>query len=99
MDTDANGGSGMHVTQQATVIVPVSDQERALAFYVETLGLTQRADFEYGDGERWVEVAPPGAGTAIGVALAAGGQPGVETGVAFSTGDLEADHAELSAGG
>ena len=46
-----------------TVIVPVSDQERAIAFYVDALGLEERADVPFGDGNRWIEVAPPGAET------------------------------------
>ena len=46
----------MHITQVATVFVPVSDQDAALDFYVNTLGFEQRADFAYADGERWVEV-------------------------------------------
>jgi catechol 2,3-dioxygenase-like lactoylglutathione lyase family enzyme len=85
----------MQIRQQATVMIPVSDQERALAFYVETLGFRQRVDFEYAGGVRWVEVEPPGDGDAIGLSLALGGQPGIETRVAFNSGDLEADHAEL----
>ena len=44
-----------------TVIVPVSDQDRAIEFYVETLGFEKRADIPFGGGERWVEVAPAGA--------------------------------------
>jgi catechol 2,3-dioxygenase-like lactoylglutathione lyase family enzyme len=48
-----------------TVIVPVSDQDRALDFYVEKLGFEKRTDAAYGDGDRWVEVAPPGAETTI----------------------------------
>jgi catechol 2,3-dioxygenase-like lactoylglutathione lyase family enzyme len=89
-----------HITQVATVLVPVSDQDRALAFYVETLGFEQRADFEYADGERWVEVAPPGAATQVTLVRARDGRPaGIETGVSFSTADVEADHAELRARG
>ncbi len=42
-----------------TVIVPVSDQERAIAFYVDALGLEKRADVPFGDGNRWVEVGRP----------------------------------------
>jgi catechol 2,3-dioxygenase-like lactoylglutathione lyase family enzyme len=32
-----------------TVFVPVSDQDRALAFYVDKLGFEKRADLGYGD--------------------------------------------------
>jgi catechol 2,3-dioxygenase-like lactoylglutathione lyase family enzyme len=43
-----------------TVFVPVTDQDRALSFYSETLGFETRSDFEYGSGLRWIEIAPPG---------------------------------------
>jgi catechol 2,3-dioxygenase-like lactoylglutathione lyase family enzyme len=84
------------ITQVATVYVPVSDQDRALAFYVERLGFEQRADFDYADGERWVEVAPVGAPTQVTLVAARAGRPaGVETGIALNSSDVEADHAEL----
>lgn len=79
-----------HISHLATVYIPVSDQDRALSFYVETLGFEQRADFEYAGGERWLEVAPPGATTQLSLVRGAGG---IETGVALSTGDVEAAHA------
>ena len=42
-----------------TIFVPVSDQERALAFYVGLLGFEKRVDFVYGaERIRWIEVAP-----------------------------------------
>ena len=43
-----------------TVTVPVSDQDRALAFYVDQLGFEKRMDVSYGQGQRWIEVAPAG---------------------------------------
>jgi catechol 2,3-dioxygenase-like lactoylglutathione lyase family enzyme len=76
------------ITQIGTVIVPVADQERALEFYVGTLGFEKRLDAPFGDG-RWIEVAPPGAATSL--ALVPG--PGVE--VSFATTDAAADHAAL----
>ena len=44
---------------------PSSDQDAALEFYVGTLGFEKRLDGEFGDGQRWIEVAPPGAETTI----------------------------------
>jgi catechol 2,3-dioxygenase-like lactoylglutathione lyase family enzyme len=85
----------MPIRAQATVMIPVSDQDRALAFYVETLGFVKRVDFDYADGVRWVEVEPVGEGHPIGLSLAVDEQPGIETRVAFNTDDLEADRAEL----
>lgn len=40
-----------------TVLVP--DQDRALTFYVDTLGFEKREDYEMPGGKRWVSVAPP----------------------------------------
>ena len=53
------------ITQVGTVIVPVSDQDRAIEFYTQTLGFELRTDTPYGDGDRWVDVAPSGADTTI----------------------------------
>jgi catechol 2,3-dioxygenase-like lactoylglutathione lyase family enzyme len=88
------------ITQVGTVIVPVSDQDRALEFYTETLGFEKRVDVPFGNGDRWVEVAPAGAATTIAIVRPPEGSPiGVETGVAFSTEDVDADHADLKARG
>lgn len=40
------------ITRLGTVIVPVSDQDRALEF-VETLGFETRIDGEFAEGQRW----------------------------------------------
>lgn len=86
------------ITEIGTVLVPVSDQDRALEFYVGTLGFQKRIDGPFGEGGRWVEVAPPGAATTI--ALVPGGD-GESAGseVSFTTRDADADHAALRARG
>jgi catechol 2,3-dioxygenase-like lactoylglutathione lyase family enzyme len=92
--------AGTNITEVGTVIVPVSDQDKAIAFYSEKLGFEKRADTPYGDGDRWVEVAPPGATTTVALVPPREGDPvGVETRVAYTTQDVEADHAELKARG
>ncbi|SEM25362.1 VOC family protein [Nonomuraea pusilla] len=54
------------ITGVRTVAVPVTDQDRALAFYVGALGMEKRLDAPLGQvGGRWIEVAPPGADTTI----------------------------------
>jgi catechol 2,3-dioxygenase-like lactoylglutathione lyase family enzyme len=89
-----------HITQLATVIVPVSDQDRALEFYLDKLGFEKRADIPYGRGERWVEVSPAGAATTIALIPPRAGEPtGVDTRVGFTTEDVDADHASLRASG
>jgi catechol 2,3-dioxygenase-like lactoylglutathione lyase family enzyme len=78
-------------------MVPVSDQERALDFYVGTLGFKKRMDVPYGNGDRWIEVAPPGTATAIALVPPRQGDPvGVETRISLSTDDAGAAHAALS---
>ncbi len=64
------------ITRLGTVIVPVSDQDSALEFFVETLGFETRIDGEFAEGQRWLEVAPPGADTTIALVPAQGAGPG-----------------------
>ncbi len=85
------------ITHIGTVVVPVADQDAALAFYAGTLGFEIRIDAPFGDGQRWVEVAPPGAQTSIALVPREGAPAGVE--VSFATGDAGADHGELRARG
>ena len=84
------------VTQVGTVMLPVADQDRAIEFYTEKLGFELRADTPFGDGDRWVEVAPAGAATTVALVLPMDGQEvGVESRIAFSSRDVDADHAAL----
>jgi catechol 2,3-dioxygenase-like lactoylglutathione lyase family enzyme len=88
------------ITQVGTVIVPVSDQDRALEFYLGKLGFEKRTDTPYGEGDRWIEVAPPGAETTIAIVPPREGESaGIETRVGFTTEDVDADHADLRARG
>ena len=89
------------ITQLGTVVIPVSDQDRAIEFYVETLGFEKRADVPFGDGYRWVEVAPPGAVTTIAIVPPPPGKPtgNVETGIGLHTGDIDAVYSDLKAAG
>lgn len=51
----------MNILTQLTVIsVLVQDQDEALRFYTEILGLEKRADVTYGPGMRWLTVGPIG---------------------------------------
>jgi predicted enzyme related to lactoylglutathione lyase len=82
------------------VAVPVIDQERALRFYAEKLGLEVRLDVPMDDGGRWLQVAPPGGRVLVSLVAAGEGDPvGVDTGITFSTDDAEAAHASLAWGG
>jgi catechol 2,3-dioxygenase-like lactoylglutathione lyase family enzyme len=84
------------ISQVGTVIVPVTDQDRALEFYVDKLGFEKRTDTPYGEGDRWIEVAPQGATTTIAIVPPREGESaGIETRVGFTTEDIDADHAYL----
>ena len=89
------------LSQIGTIVIPVSDQDRAIELYVDTLGFEKRADVPFGDGYRWVEVAPADAATTIAIVPPPPGKPtgNVETGIALNTDDVDADHADLQAAG
>jgi catechol 2,3-dioxygenase-like lactoylglutathione lyase family enzyme len=90
------------ISKIGTVVIPVSDQDRVIEFYVDTLGFEKRADVPFGNGYRWVEVAPPGAATTIAIcppppdSEPAGNR---ETGIGFHTDDIDSLYAELKAAG
>jgi catechol 2,3-dioxygenase-like lactoylglutathione lyase family enzyme len=89
-----------NITELGLVIVPVTDQDRALEFYVEKLGFEKRADTPYGRDERWVEVAPAGATTRLALIPPREGEPvGIDTRIALATADVDGDHAALRARG
>jgi predicted enzyme related to lactoylglutathione lyase len=48
------------ITQLAMIPVLVNDQDEALHFYTEKLGLEKRSDIQFGPGMRWLTVAPKG---------------------------------------
>ncbi len=84
------------ISQVANVMIPVTDQDAAIAFYTEKLGFEKRTDMPFGDGNRWVEVAPPGAATSIALVQPREGESaGIEARTAFDSKDIDADHAAL----
>ena len=85
-----------HITDVRTVAIPVAAHEAALDFYVGKLGFEQRIDATFGDGERWIEVAPPGASTTVAL-LRRAGESGTHPGVRLTSEDVAADHAQLLA--
>ena len=88
------------VSRIHAVAIPVSNQEHALAFYAGTLGFEVRRDATFGSGQRWIEVAPPGAETTVALPPAHPGvKPGVDTGIRLATPDASAAHSALDAAG
>jgi catechol 2,3-dioxygenase-like lactoylglutathione lyase family enzyme len=89
------------IREVGTIFVPVADQDRALEFYVETLGFEKRSEFVYGERHRWIEVAPPGAGNNLALVSSS---EGVSAGgdvarCALATNDIETLHETLRARG
>jgi len=81
------------VTKVATVIIPVSDQEKAIDFYNKTLGWDIRRDAPLPTGDRWVEIGPIGAETTIAIMPARDGM--TRSDVGLRTTDVDAAHARL----
>jgi lactoylglutathione lyase len=98
--TMASTSTTTQISEVRTIGVPVRDQDKALEFYTAVLGFDTRMDVKFATGARWIEVAPPGAGTSIALVLEHDGVPaGVETGIRLTTADADADHATLLARG
>ena len=93
--------SKLNLTKVGRVCVTVSDTDRAIGFYVATLGFEKIVDIPMGPDMRWVEVALPGHETTIAIAPPPPGQSagGSQTGIILDTSDVDADHASLKAAG
>ena len=82
------------------VAIPVSDVDRAKAFYTERVGFHADHDQTVSDDMRFVQLTPPG--SACSIALGKGiveGQPGSAKGLQLVVADADAAHAELSGRG
>src|SRR5258708_17445969 len=91
--------SKLNIAQVGRVCVTVADTDRAIDFYVDTLGFEKVVDIPMGDAARWVEVALPGTVTTIALSPPPPGtEPGgSQTGICLDTSDVDADHATLKA--
>ena len=82
------------------IAVPVTDVDRAKAFYVDQVGFNPDHDHQVSDGLRFVQLTPPGSACSItigdGITEAA---PGSVRGLQLVVSDIEAAHAELSGRG
>jgi predicted enzyme related to lactoylglutathione lyase len=89
--------------------VYVDDQEKALRFYTEVLGLTKKADFSNGPF-RWLTVASPQEPEGTELQLALNNNPAAaayqqamfqhgQPAVMFFTDDVKADHERIKAAG
>ena len=88
------------VTRVRTIGIPVRDQDKALDFYTNVLGLDKTLDVPTGSGHRWIEVSPPGGGTTIALTAAKpGAANSVETRIRLCVGDADAFRRHLLGNG
>lgn len=89
------------ITGVRNIAVPVTDQDRALEFYVGKLGFQKLLDAPVEQlGGRWIEIAPAGSPTTIALIPEQDGSPaGIDTGVRFTSPDVPGAHADLLARG
>ena len=60
------------------VFVPVSDVDRARAFYRDEVGFNEDFDSRFGDDVRMVQLTPPGSGCSIALLTGIAPGPGLE---------------------
>jgi predicted enzyme related to lactoylglutathione lyase len=79
------------------VQVPVSDVDRAKAFYTEKCGFNADQDQRVGDEIRFVQLTPPGSACSIALGTGLGGnmRPGSVEGLQMVVSDIHAAHAQL----
>ena len=79
------------------IAVPVSDVDRAKAFYVDQVGFNADHDHRLSDELRFVQLTPPGsaASIAIGTGLLERSAPGSLEGLQMVVEDADAARAEL----
>ena len=80
------------------VYVPVTDVDRAKAFYVDKVGFVADHDHQMSDDFRFVQLTPPGSACSISMGLGLGStsQPGDAQGLQLVVGDIDAAHDELA---
>jgi predicted enzyme related to lactoylglutathione lyase len=78
------------------VQVPVSDVDRAKAFYTEKAGFNADHDHRVSDEIRFVQLTPPGSGCSIALGTGLSGmEPGSVQGLQLVVSDINAARAEL----
>ena len=86
--------------QVESVSVPVSDQDQAKEFYVDTLGFELLVDNTWREGMRWSEVAPQNSATSLMlVTWSACMLPGMYRVIVLAADDIWAIHDDLIAKG
>ena len=82
------------------VIVPVSDVDRAKAFYTEQAGFNADHDHVVNDDLRFVQLTPPGSACSISIGKGVSeAEPGSIAGLQLVVQDIEAARDELAGRG
>ena len=82
------------------VAVPVSDVDRAKAFYTDQAGFNADHDHKVSDEVRFVQLTPPGSACSIAIGKGVSdAPPGSVQGLQLVVSDIEAAHSELSGRG
>ena len=89
------------ITHLKFVSVPVSDQDRALAFYTEKLGFRVATDQPFNDKQRWIELRIGSSDTRLVLFVfdEQGLKPGMMFNGALACDNVEQTHQELTAKG
>jgi predicted enzyme related to lactoylglutathione lyase len=77
------------------VQVPVTDVDRAKAFYVEKVGFTEDQDATVGEGLRFVQLTPPGSACSIALGTGLSDKPPGSAQLQLVVEDVHAARAEL----
>jgi len=83
------------------VSIPVRDQDRALAFWTEKMGLQVTTYQAMGPGQRWIELKVPGGQTGMALFTPDGHESriGGFSGISFESEDVEREYRELTSRG
>ena len=82
------------------IAVPVSDVDRAKAFYVDQAGFNSDHDHKVSDELRFVQLTPPGSACSITIGTGVtDAEPGSVQGLQLVVEDADAAHADLSGRG
>ena len=82
------------------IAVPVSDVDRAKAFYVDQVGFVADHDHRVSESLRFVQLTPPGSACSISIGTGiTDAPPGSVKGIQMVVEDADAAHRELSGRG
>lgn len=83
------------------ISIPCRDQDKALAFWTEKMGLQVTTDQPMGPGQRWIELKVPGSQTGVALFTPEGHEARIGTfsGISFESDDVEKEYRELAARG